>query len=133
MTANSECPSSKWQHQQLHIPANKSKLCKGNPPPQDQKHHHIIPKILAGGGVRGQQWNQQELGIQKQRKNPKIQTLLNFSHFVVQHSIYFYPIQKSGFSNSERLCFRGLMPQPFASWESWGDGGTWVLFPDFFS
>ena len=101
MTANSECPSSKWQHQQLHIPANKSKLCKGNPPPQDQKHHHIIPKILAGGGVRGQQWNQQELGIQKQRKNPKIQTLLNFSHFVVQHSIYFYPIQKSGFSNSE--------------------------------
>lgn len=63
MTANSECPSSKWQHQKLHIPANKIKLCKGNPPPQDQKHHHIIPKILAGGGVRGQQGNQQELGI----------------------------------------------------------------------
>lgn len=53
-----------------------------NLPKKDQKYHHIIPKLLVGGR-EGSSVHRHWTDTSKQ-KNPKIQSLLNFPHFVFQ-------------------------------------------------
>ena len=80
MTANSECPSSKWQHQRLYIPANKSKLCKGNPPPQDQKPSHHTKDSSRGWGQRaaGESIGVRDIEVKEKSKDSDSSQLLSF-------------------------------------------------------